>query len=111
MTPHENVDLLTKFDSFLHDTTSNDNVNSELDCYLEENVLPLKPGSDISNFDVLEWWDINGARYLTLKYIARDILAVPVSTCTSESVFKTGRVLSLHRDKLNPTTLEALICA
>lgn len=78
---------------------------------MEENVLPWKPDSDISNFDVLEWWHINGTRYPILKDIARDILAVPVSTVTSESAFKTGRVLSLHCDKLNPQTLEALICS
>lgn len=44
--------------------------------------------------------------------MARDLLAIPVSTVASESAFSTsGRLISPHRSRLHPTTLEALMCA
>ncbi|XP_019252839.1 PREDICTED: zinc finger BED domain-containing protein RICESLEEPER 2-like [Nicotiana attenuata] len=44
--------------------------------------------------------------------IARDLLAIHVSTVASESAFSTsGRLISPHRSRLHPTTLEALMCA
>ncbi|KAK9183227.1 hypothetical protein WN944_026376 [Citrus x changshan-huyou] len=49
--------------------------------------------------------------YPTLARIARDILAIPITTVASESAFSTGgRVVSPHRNKLHPSTLEALMC-
>lgn len=44
--------------------------------------------------------------------MARGLLAIPVSTVASESAFSTsGRLISPHRSRLHPTTLEALMCA
>ncbi|KAM5577231.1 zinc finger BED domain-containing protein DAYSLEEPER-like [Rosa sericea] len=44
--------------------------------------------------------------------MARDILAIPVSTVASESAFSTsGRVVSSHRSRLHADTLEVLMCA
>jgi hypothetical protein len=44
--------------------------------------------------------------------MARDILAIPVSTVSSESAFSTGgRVLDSFRSSLNSNPVEALICA
>ena len=44
--------------------------------------------------------------------LATDILAILVSIVASESAFSAkGRFLSLHRSKLLPDTLEALMCA
>ncbi|CAO2190018.1 unnamed protein product [Urochloa humidicola] len=44
--------------------------------------------------------------------MARDFLAIPVSTVSSESAFSAaGRILGKDRTSLSPETLEALICA
>jgi hypothetical protein len=82
-------------------------VRTELDHYLEEEVLPRSP-----DFDILLWWKLNGIKYPTLQAIAKDILAIPISTVASESAFSTsGHILSPHRSRLHWTTLEALMCA
>ncbi|KAF7121304.1 hypothetical protein RHSIM_Rhsim13G0141600 [Rhododendron simsii] len=81
-------------------------VKSELDRYLEEEQLPM-----CDDFDILAWWKSNGLKYPVLQAIARDVLAVPVSTVASESSFSTsGRVVSPSRNRLHPKTLEALMC-
>jgi hypothetical protein len=44
--------------------------------------------------------------------MARDILAIPVSTVASESAFSTGgRVIETFRSSLKEEMTEALICA
>ncbi|XP_028071412.1 zinc finger BED domain-containing protein DAYSLEEPER-like isoform X2 [Camellia sinensis] len=83
------------------------NVTSKLDHYLEEDVVTRTP-----NFDVLTWLKSNASKYPTLQAIARDFLAIPVSTVASESAFSTsGRLVSPYRSRLHPDTLEALMCA
>ncbi|CAN1290708.1 Putative AC9 transposase, partial [Linum perenne] len=63
-------------------------------------------------FDILAWWKSNGSKYPTLTLIARDILAVPVSTVVSEAAFSTcGRLLSPCRSRLEEETIEALMCS
>ncbi|KAK2639403.1 hypothetical protein Ddye_027198 [Dipteronia dyeriana] len=45
-----------------------------------------------------------------MSEIARDILAIPISTVASESSFSTsGRIVSAQRNRLLPSTLEAII--
>lgn len=44
--------------------------------------------------------------------MARDFLAIPASTVASESAFSSsGRLVSPHRNRLHPKTIEALMCA
>ena len=60
----------------------------------------------------MNWWKVNGVVYPTLQAIARDVLAIPISTVASESAFSTGgRILRPHLSRLNWTTVEALMCA
>ncbi|KAL5122561.1 putative AC transposase [Glycine soja] len=82
-------------------------VKSELDHYLEEEVL-----SRAIDFDILMWWKFNGVKYPTLQAIAKDILVIPTFTVALESTFSIGgQILSPHRSRLQWTTLEALMCA
>ncbi|CAL1411358.1 unnamed protein product [Linum trigynum] len=91
---------------------------SEFDRYLEEEeddevVTRALVGSeeDEYKFDILGWWSRSGMKYPTISEMARDILAVPISTVASESAFSTGgRVLDSFRTSLSPEVVEALIC-
>ena len=75
---------------------------------MEDELVPLSK----ENFSVLDWWKVAGTRYPTLRMLARDIFAIPVSTVASESTFSTsGRVISDHHCSLTPETLEALMCS
>ena len=66
----------------------------------------------LENFDVLGWWKINSGKFRILSRIAKDMLAVPMSTVESESAFSTsGRILDPFRSSLKPKTVERLICA
>ncbi|XP_021768560.1 zinc finger BED domain-containing protein RICESLEEPER 2-like [Chenopodium quinoa] len=79
----------------------------ELDKYLEEDTA-----EDVDDFDILSWWKFNCSRFPTVAKIARDVLAVPVSTVASESAFSTGgRVLDQFRSSLTPRVVEGLVCA
>ncbi|EXB38352.1 Putative AC transposase [Morus notabilis] len=80
---------------------------NDLDRYLvDENVNPLT-----HDFDILEWWKDNSKKFKVLSQIARDVLAVQVSTVASESAFSTGgRILDPFRSSLNPKMVEALVC-
>ncbi|KAF6158891.1 hypothetical protein GIB67_012308, partial [Kingdonia uniflora] len=61
-------------------------------------------------FEILSWWKNNNVKYLVLFLIARDILAIPVTSVGSESAFSTGGwILDPFRSSLRPNTVEALI--
>ncbi|KAL4581551.1 hypothetical protein LXL04_001246 [Taraxacum kok-saghyz] len=99
-------DSLAGFDLFVSSTSNIDAYKSELDYYLEENVLPRT-----ADFDILAWWKSNGPKYPTLQQVVKDVLAIPVSTVASESAFSTGgRHVTPHRNRLHPDLLETLIC-
>ncbi|KAK9200273.1 hypothetical protein WN944_015470 [Citrus x changshan-huyou] len=74
-------------------------VKSELDTYLEEE------DKTTSYFDILMWWTVNRSRDLILSKIARDLLAVPVSTVASEYAFSVGGEIPkdkvMNREEIN----------
>lgn len=80
---------------------------NDLQRYLvEESLDPTTTG-----FDILLWWKVNGSKYAIMSMIAKDVLAIPVSTVASESAFSTsGRILDSFRSSLSPKMLEALVC-
>jgi len=60
------------------------NLRSELDHYLQENVMP-----DIKHFDISDFWR-KDFKCLTLRVIARGVLAISVYTVAFESAFSKG---------------------
>ncbi|KAF7834699.1 zinc finger BED domain-containing protein RICESLEEPER 2-like [Senna tora] len=85
----------------------NDDKKNELERYLDDDVE-----FNYDGFDILKWWKSKTVKYPILSRIARDVLAIPISTISSESAFSTGgRVLDPFRCSLNSTTVESLICA
>jgi len=82
--------------------------NSELDTYLEKELVSFHE----KNFDILQWWKRNSESYPTLAKMARDFLAVQVSSVASESAFSAaGRLTDHLRSSMSAETLEALICS
>ncbi|CAO2176214.1 unnamed protein product [Urochloa humidicola] len=79
---------------------------SEFDIYFEEDCV-----EDIANFNILAWWKAYADKFPILSIMARDFLAIPLSTVSSESAFSLGgRILGESRSSLTPEMLEALIC-
>jgi hypothetical protein len=79
---------------------------TELDRYLAEECE-----EDTKKFDILAWWKTQSSRFPILSTLARDVLAIPISTVASESAFSTcGRILDDFRSSLTPFMIEALVC-
>ncbi|WVZ62887.1 hypothetical protein U9M48_012579 [Paspalum notatum var. saurae] len=100
---NEDVEL----ESYLYDSSGLgvDNLN-ELDKYMADPPLKLS-----EKFDILAWWKNQSKEYPILSKIARDLLAVQVSTVASESAFSAGgRVIDPFRSRLDPEMVQALIC-
>ncbi|CAN0925748.1 Putative AC9 transposase, partial [Linum grandiflorum] len=58
------------------------------------------------------WWSTYGLAYPILSEIARDVLAIPISSVASESAFSMGgRLMNSFRSSLAPNMLEAIVCA
>lgn len=80
---------------------------SEIDRYLKDEVEDDRKG-----FDILGWWRVKSSKYRVLFQVAKDVLAIPVSTVALESAFSTeGRVLDQFRSSLTPKIVECLISA
>ncbi|CAO2825198.1 unnamed protein product [Amaranthus hypochondriacus] len=80
---------------------------SELDGDLTDRLGPTEKG-----MDTLAWWGQYGQRYPIVSHMARDVLAVPLSTVASESAFSAGgRILDPFRSSLTPKMVQALVCS
>ncbi|XP_073029214.1 zinc finger BED domain-containing protein RICESLEEPER 1-like [Primulina eburnea] len=100
-------DRLTGFDRFLHENSVNQNIKSDLDKYLEE---PLFPRS--VDFSILNWWKVHEPRYPVLSMMARNILGIPISKVSHESLFDfRDRALDHCWNSLKPDSLQALVCS
>jgi hypothetical protein len=85
---------------------SSNNTKSELDKYLAEETEDTE-----MKIDLLVWWKASEQRFPILSRLARDVLAIPISSVASESAFSTsGRILDDFRSSLTPFMLEALVC-
>ncbi|CAN1301696.1 Putative AC9 transposase [Linum perenne] len=99
------------FAAFDDDNHTGDDPRAELVKYLAE-AREVDSSDKKQRFDVLAYWKASALRFPILSEMARDVLAVPISSVASESAFSTGgRVLSNFRSLLTPAIVEALICA
>ena len=97
-----------RFEHFL-ETEQSIRCSKEIDKYLAENCESRN--GDVK-FQILRWWKANSNRYQVLSKLARDVLAVPVSTVASESAFSTGGcILDPFRSSLSPLMVQNLVCA
>lgn len=78
-----------------------------MDKYLGEELE-----NDSNDFNILLWWKDNSRRFPILAEMARDVLAIPVSSVASESAFATGGfILESFRSSLTPSLVHILVCA
>ncbi|KAB2058784.1 hypothetical protein ES319_A11G257300v1 [Gossypium barbadense] len=64
-----------------------------------------------SQIDVLDYWSKSLVRYNELSLLARDLLAIPISTVASESAFSMDKkVITPLRSSLKPKTVQAVVC-
>ncbi|GKA26077.1 zinc finger BED domain-containing protein RICESLEEPER 2 [Tanacetum coccineum] len=101
---HEDNDFLN--DYYNVDVSSSYEIETELDRYLKESNVKLRKGQSL---DILQWWKVNGPRFLIVTKMARDILEIQISTVASEAAFSTcGRVLDPYRTRLSTPIVKAL---
>ncbi|XP_073300079.1 zinc finger BED domain-containing protein RICESLEEPER 2-like isoform X3 [Primulina huaijiensis] len=97
-----------EFSSCLKEMETVQPEKSELDVFLEEGCHQFDPKEE---FDSLSWWKLNVYKFPILSSMARDILAVPITTVASEATFSAGsRVIDKYRASLAPATVEMLMC-
>lgn len=87
-----------------------EDTRDELEVYLKDAVETpnLLVGSE---FDILSWWKVHRMKYPVLAEMARDLLAMQVSSVASESAFSTsGRILEPYRSCLTHYMIEVLMC-
>ncbi|KAG8500584.1 hypothetical protein CXB51_004492 [Gossypium anomalum] len=79
---------------------------SQLDIYLEKPEFELN-----SQIDVLDYWSKISIRYNELSLLARDLLAILISTIAFESAFSMGKkVITPLRSSFKPKTVQAVVC-
>lgn len=98
--------------TFFHDIVSQERpaaarLQGEIEQYLNDALVTYT-----EKFNVLDWWKVAGTRYPTLRKVAKDVFAIPVTTVASESAFSTsGRIVNEHRSRLTSHMLEVLMCS
>ncbi|KAL0295964.1 UNVERIFIED_CONTAM: putative AC transposase [Sesamum radiatum] len=103
-------DVFEEYKKMYSSTTSRPSTTSssesKLDSYLNEKIETDEPPS----FSITEWWKLHTPRFPILARLARDVLAMPISTVASESAFSTGgRIIDDFRASLTPKMAQALI--
>lgn len=104
---------LSMFDEYLNTVEDVAPLKSELDIYLEEGVFRPSNGDAgvATEFDALAWWKSQELKFNILSKLARDVLAIPISSVASEATFSAGtRVLDPYRSRLTSDMVQVLIC-
>ncbi|CAA3023142.1 zinc finger BED domain-containing RICESLEEPER 2-like [Olea europaea subsp. europaea] len=98
-----------RLNRFLEKQAVKDSIEIKND--VERYLLDARESIENKDFEVLDWWKVNGNKYGVLSNLAKDVLAIQVSTVASESAFSTGgRILDPFRSSLSPRMVEVLVC-
>ncbi|XP_016510530.1 zinc finger BED domain-containing protein RICESLEEPER 1 [Nicotiana tabacum] len=98
--PSFGFDCSEEFSKFIE--TTSQPPKSEIDCYLEEPIVPWT-----KNFDELSWWKAASPKYPALSNLARDLLSIQLSLVTGYDAYFTdvrepdSHVTSLESDLVN----------
>ncbi|XP_031272706.1 zinc finger BED domain-containing protein RICESLEEPER 2-like [Pistacia vera] len=105
----EGAEAWDDFSTFLDLVETAEPSQSKLDCYLGEGCH--KCVGDHDSFDALQWWKANSTKFPILSTMAREILAIPITTVALESAFSAGsRVIDSYRASFSPATVEMWLC-
>ena len=67
------------------------------------------PGVEMKH--VLVWWKATSNKYPNLSKMARDYLAIPATSTSSERLFSSGKhLITDSRNSLSPATIQACEC-
>ena len=84
---------------------------TELHMYLNYDFMQRLDDDERAGLDLLHWWKGEESKHPILAAMARDILAIQVSSVASERAFSaSGRVLDDRRSRMNARTLEMCVC-
>ena len=99
-------DILDRWHKSKREMNKAHSQRAELHRYLEEPIPDFE-----GEFDILGWWHTNSTKFPTLWRIARDILAIPMSTSISNSAFSIETMtINPTFNGLDPDIIEALVC-
>ena len=80
---------------------------ANIDAYLNS---PRMPRNNDTHFDILKYWQSQSTSFPVLSRIAKDVLAVPITSVASESSFSMGgRILTKYRSSLRTDNVEAFV--
>nr|GEX85246.1 zinc finger BED domain-containing protein RICESLEEPER 2 [Tanacetum cinerariifolium] len=86
-------------------------MSSEFERYVILDFVTHLHPKEFATFDVLGFWKEKETMFPVLSRIAMDLISVQAYSVASESEFSTsGRVLSIRRTRLTPTSLEMCMC-
>ncbi|GJZ43935.1 zinc finger BED domain-containing protein RICESLEEPER 2-like protein [Tanacetum coccineum] len=90
---------------------SDSSLSSEYERYVYSDFITHLQYSEFAGFDVLGFWKEKEAMFPVLSRMAMDLISVQANSVASESAFSTsGRVLSIRRTKLTPSSLQMYMC-
>lgn len=77
---------------------------AEMHTYFKEDICDME-------VDPLVWWAANAARFPVVALIARDYLAVPLSSASAERIFSSSADLLNHdRNRMRPELATRCMC-